>query len=320
MKYWLSAQAPPLEGSPDRQFDWIPLAAGREAAGLELAPGDLVLLYQSKSGRAVRRRNAEGREALVQTVAGRQGIAAVAEVQGRVTHDPQIGQTAYADGTELRWCWRAPIRAFSTDGHVPLSDVNRILGFKPTYNFGGFAYRDSGLREIDASQYWGLLEIFRSNAKGARLPHDPAHGPRPLEASGSSEGEGALRLLIDYVAADPTFALREAGLETLAVAHQLPAGDSADVVLEDRAGTVVAVQVDAEEDHLATIAHASIRRAMLELEMGRRPGQSRAFVVAYSVSQEMREICGSYDVECFAVDQDLVRSWEGRRTSAGPGD
>lgn len=317
MKYWLSAQAPPLEGSPDRQFDCIPLAAGREAAGLELAPGDLVLVYQSKSGRAVRRRDADEAEDWVQTVAGRQGISAVAEVQARVTHDPQIGQTTYADGTELRWCWRAPIEAFSTDGYVPLADVNRILGFKPTYNFGGFAYRSSGLREIDASQYWALVEVFQSNAKGVRPPRDPLRSARPV---GTGGGEGRLRLLVDYVASDPSFALREAGLETLAVAHQLPAGDSADVVLEDRAGTVVAVQVDAEEDHLATIAHACIRRAMLELEMGRRPGQSRAFVVAYSVSQEMRELCGSYDVECFAVDQDLVRSWDGRRTSAGPGD
>jgi hypothetical protein len=42
--------------------------------------------------------------------------------------------------------------------------------------------------------------------------------------------------------------------------------------------------------------------------------------VAYSVSQKMREVCGSYDVECFAVDEDLVRSWGGHRTSAGPAD
>jgi len=320
VRYWISAQAPPLEGSSDQEFDRLSLAAGREAAGGELAPGDHVLVYQSKSSRAVRRRRADGAEAWVQTVAGRQGIAAAAEVEGRVIHDPKIRKTAYVDGTELHWCWRAPIKAFSTDGHVPLSDVNRILGFKPTYNFGGFAYRDSGLREIEAAQYWALLEIFRSNAKGVRPPRDPIRSSRPFESSGSSQGRGALRLLVDYVAADPTFALREAGLETLAVAHELPAGDSADVVLEDRAGTVVAVQVDAEEDHLAMIAHTSIRRAMLELEMGRGRGQSRAFVVAYSVSQEMRNLCGSYGVECFAVDEDLVRSWKGHRTGTSPGE
>ncbi len=313
MRYWISAQAPPLEGSPEQEFDCLSLAAGREAAGLELEPGDLVLVYQSRSGRAVRRREADGTEAWVQTVAGLQGIAAIAEVEGRVTRDPQIGKTAYVDGTELCWCWRAPINGFSIDGYVPLSDVNRILGFKPAYNFGGFAYRNSGLREIEAAQYWALAGIFRSNAKSARPPRDRSRSSRPLEANGSSEGQGALRLLVEYVAADPTLALREAGLETLAVAHELPAGDSADVVLEDRAGTVVAVQVGAEEDRLATIAHSSIRRAMLELEMGRRRGQSRAFVVAYSVSQEMRELCGSYGIECFAVDKNLVRSWDGRR-------
>jgi RecB family endonuclease NucS len=125
---------------------------------------------------------------------------------------------------------------------------------------------------------------------------------------------------VDYIAADPVLALREAGLETLAVAQELPAGDSADLVLEDRDGTVVAVQVGAEEDRLATIAHASMRRAMLELEMGRRRGRSRVFVVAFAVSREMRELCASYGIECFAVDEELVRSWEGHRTGAGPGD
>ena len=38
---------------------------------------------------------------LARWIGGRQGIAAVAEVEGRVTRDPQIGKTAYADGTEL---------------------------------------------------------------------------------------------------------------------------------------------------------------------------------------------------------------------------
>ena len=156
------AQAPPIEGSPGREFDCVSLAAGREALGLELEPGDLFLLYQSKSGRAVRRRDPDGREVCVPTRAGRQGIAAVAEIQGRITRDTRVGTTEYADGSELCWCWRAPVNAFSTDGHVPLSDVNRILGFKPSYTFGGFAYRSSGLREIGVGQYWALVERFRS--------------------------------------------------------------------------------------------------------------------------------------------------------------
>jgi hypothetical protein len=319
VKYWMLAQAPPLEGSPGRAFDCLSLAAGREAAGLEVEPGDLVLFYQSKSGRAVRQRDAEGGESWVPTVAGRQGIAAVAEIQGRATRDAQTGTTEYADGAELCWCWRAPVNAFSTDGYAPLSDVNRILGFKPSYNFGGFAYRNSGLREIEAGQYWALVEIFRSNAKSTRPARDPIRSWRRLGASGSGEEHDARQLLLSYVAADPTLALREAGLATMAVAHELPAGDSADIVLEDQAGAVVAVQVEVEEDRLATIAHASIRRAMLELETGQRPGQSRVFVVAYSVSQEMRELCSSYGIECFAVDQDLVHSWNGRRANASPG-
>jgi hypothetical protein len=89
-------------------------------------------------------------------------------------------------------------------------------------------------------------------------------------------------------------------------------------VLEDRTGTFVAVQVDADEDCLATIAHASMRRAMLELELGRRAGQSRTFVVAHSMSQGMRELCSSYGVECFAVKSELVRAWDAHRRSEGP--
>jgi hypothetical protein len=320
VRYWIAAQAPPLESDPDRGFDCVSLAEGREALGLELEPGDLVLVYQSRSGRAVKQRSAEGGEVWVPTVAGRQGIAAVAEVEDRVTRDARISGTEYADGRELCWCWRAPIDAISTDGHVSLSDVNRILGFKPTYNFGGFAYRNSGLREIEAAQYWDLVEIFRGNARRARPARDSIRGSLPKRAVDRHAARGARRLLVDYVAADPAFALRETGLETLAVSHPLPAGASADIVLEDRAGTVVAVQVDPEEDGLATVAHASIRRAMIELEMERRPGRSRVFVVAYSLSQEMREACTSYGVECFTVDKDLVRSWGGTPGGVGPAD
>lgn len=319
MRYWISAQAPPLEGGPEREIDRIPLAEGREAAGLELEPGDLVLVYQPKSGRAARRRDAEGSEQWARTARGRQGIVALAEVEGRAMRDPRTPRTEYADGAELCWCWQVPIRAFSIDGYVPLADVNRILGYKPAYNFGGFAHRSSGLREIEAGEYWSLVEIFRSNAKTARAAGDSIHGRRPARARGPGEEPHALPLLVDYVASDPALALREAGLETLSVAHELPAGERIDVVLEDRSGTFVAVQVDAGEDCLAAIAHASVRRAMLELELGRRAGQSRAFVVAHSMSRGMRELCASYGVECFDVQSELVRSWDAHRRSEGPG-
>ena len=318
MRYWIAAQSPPLEGSLDQEFGRLRLAAGREAAGRELEPGDLVLLYQSRSGRAVRLREADGTQRKVRAMVGRQGVAALAEVMGRLAHHPEIGKTEYVDGTELCWSWSVPTNAFSVNGHVPLSDVNRILGFKPTYNFGGFAYRSSGLREIGARQCWALVEIFRRNAKRLHPAHDPAGGSRPPLPGGSEEDQEARRLLVEFVADDPALALREAGLETLAVSRDLPAGDSADIVLEDRAGAVIAVQVCAEEDWLATIAHASIRRAMLEIEMGRRLGESRVFVVAYSVSREIRELCASYGVETFVVDRDLVHSWDGHRNSANP--
>lgn len=315
MKYWLSAQAPPLEGDPDPRSDRLPLAEGREAAGRELEEGDLVLVYQSRSGRAVRRREADGTESRIRTVRGRQGIVAVAEVVGRIAHDGKVGRTEYADGTALSWSWYAPLRVFAVDGHVPLPDVNRILGFKASYNFGGFAYRNSGLREIGAHQYWALVELFRSNGRSVgTTPPFPAATPR-LSQLGSEEERHPHRLLVDYVAADPTFALREEGLETVGVGREFPFGETVDLVLEDRAGTIVAVQAGSDEDPLRSIARACVRRAMLELAMERRPGESRAFVVAYSVSEKMRELCASYGVECFAIDRNLVRSWDGHRRS-----
>jgi len=316
LRFWISAQSPPLEDGPEERFDRLSLAAGREAAGLELQEGDLVLVYQSKTGRAVRRRKADGTEERVRTVEGRKGIAAFAKVVGRAIHDPGIETTEYVDGTKLCWSWRVPINALAVDGHVPLLEVNRILGFKPTYNFGGFAYRDSGLREIEAHQYWALVEIFRHNAESPPAESDAACSSHRLGPADLDEERWARRLLVEFVAADPTLALREEGFETLGVDRELSAGDNADIVLEDGAGTVVVVQVDAEGDWLATIAHASLRRAMLELEMGCDFGRSRVFVVAYSVSQEVRRICASYGVECFTVDRDLVRAWDGNRSDA----
>ena len=43
--------------------------------------------------------------------------------------------------------------------------INRILGYKPGYNFRGFGDANSGLKELTSQQFDTLLEAFKSRSK-----------------------------------------------------------------------------------------------------------------------------------------------------------
>ena len=142
-------------------------------------------------------------------------------------------------------------------------------------------------------------------------PEPPKHASVPLMTVlvAPMVTEKVTRLVIVQGQLDPRRRV-EIRAETAGQVVSLPVEKGSRV----SAGTMVAAL--AEDDRLATVAHASIRRAMLELEMERGPGRSRVFVVSHSVSPEMRQLYASYGIECFAIDEELVRSWDGHRTSA----
>lgn len=303
MNYWLTTHWQPFV---DQELDvepgvWMP--EGRESAGIVFDQGDVVLIYQSRSGRTLVEKAVDGTTRLRRRRVGKAGIVAVgvATTPFHALEDDEAHET-YADGTEIWWRWYANLRLESRSGFVPRDAVASALGYKTTYNFHGFGDCHSGLKRLTEAQYEALLAAFKRD-----LPRRLPKTPRTPHAEGGPESD-AHRLLKEYVANDPAVALHEDGLRTVHVEYAFPTQDRADLVLEDRFGRIIGaeVEVDCERNHVCGILQAVKYRRMLEVLGDRVHNDGRAMLIAYTVAPEVRAVCARYEVEVHEVPRDVV--------------
>ncbi|MBU0492180.1 MAG: hypothetical protein KKA73_30515 [Chloroflexi bacterium] len=165
MRYWLTTKWAPLENKPGEKPSDIWIADGREAAGSAIREGDLVLIYQTKSGPTELHRNPDGVKCPVRRIGGKEGIIAIARVKGCLWEETGKKETEYDDRTKRRWCWHAPTKEITSDGFVPRVQVNRVLGYKPTWSLRGFGRLHSGLKEITKEEYDALVKIFKTGQR-----------------------------------------------------------------------------------------------------------------------------------------------------------
>jgi hypothetical protein len=151
MGYWLTAHWPPLQEWAKPPLG-VYLADGRQEAGQDLRPGDLVFIYQTKTGKP--RKDGKpyrlGREALVFLVRATTRIKEFSEEEREV----------YKDGTTLWWKWQAKT-SLEEYGFCPRQIVCQVLGYNPNYNFRGFGKQHSGLLPLDKTQFDFLYRRFR---------------------------------------------------------------------------------------------------------------------------------------------------------------
>jgi hypothetical protein len=306
VNYWLTTHWPTfITEPPDSVEPGVWLQDGLEGAGRSLAAGDIVLVYQSTTGPALLETTASGQEVRRPRQRGRTGIVAVATALGPMRRvGDEIAHERYADGSERWWRWNAPLEFRSRAGFVPRAVVNEVLGYKPTYGFRGFGDLNSGLKKLTRAQHDDLIAAFLQTRTPLPAP-EPAGHPHHGEGGPESEAHLALKM---YVAANPAEVLGEEGLRTLAVEYEFPTQDRADIVLEDRFGCVIGleVEVDCGPQHLAGILQAIKYRRMLEAVMRRPHNDGRAMLVAYSVCSEVRAVCSRYEVEVHAIPRHLV--------------
>ena len=320
MKYWLTSHWPPLKGKKPSVGVWI--QHKKQAAGKDLRPGDQLLIYETRSGPTElitltdRSTAREGREG------GSEGIIMIAEVDEKLHVDRSSEPKEYVGKKKpMWWRWVASATKISESGFVPRKEVNRVLKtrsgrtYKPSHNFRGFGDLKSGLKQIDETEYQALVKKFRSKARPLPIVKKALKVP-PRRRDGKPKIESrAHRLLKEFVFAAPTAALDEKGLTRRAKEYRFYTGDKADVVLEDRYGCIIGVEVEVrvDDNQLEGPLQAIKYRSMLEVEMGRRRGDGRAFLVAYRISKRMRELCKEYGVECFEVKLRNVENWRKSR-------
>ncbi len=307
MSYWIEAHYPPLAGDTKIEYGiWI--QDGKQRFAGDLAKGDYVLIYQSKKGKNVIREELNGKR-VVRSQVGREGLIAITEVTGTLYKDDNIRETTYTDGVVKRWCWRAPTKVIHTNGYVHRRDVNSVIGYDTNYTWFGFGKGHAGIIRISEEQFNELVRMFNSNARTE--PSIPkifnSGGHKRGNSLGCEESE-AHRKLKEYVAKYPELVLNEQGIRHIATEFAFDTNDRADIVLEDRFGRIIGleVEVDVSSDALEGVLQAVKYRRMLEVVKQKELGQGRSVLVAYSIAPAIKEICSLYEVEIFTVDRAKV--------------
>lgn len=313
MRYWLTTQWPHREGDKDRSHEGVFVVDGRERAGESLAPDDYVLIYEAQSGPTEIRQEVGQPPKQLPCYSGRGGIVSIVQTTTAL-QSRRVECERYDDGTEKLWSWFAATKPVTSNGFVDRKDVNRVLGYKGNYNFHGFGQGSSGLKEITATQFEELRVLFTQMAVFKQVAIKGEEPPPGRRFEGGGEGE-VHRTLKEYVAAHPSLVLGEDGVTTLAVEYSFVTGDRADIALRDRFGRVIGVEVEVEQNDgqndgtLQAIKYRYMLAMMLDVAFP----ESRSLLVAYKLSEAIRDRCARYDVQCVEVDRSKVERWDCQR-------
>lgn len=191
------------------------------------------------------------------------------------------------------------------------NDKGRPHAFQ-NYNLHGFGDFHSGLKKISKEQYTELLRLFRGKIKIKDFSikdYSPVSNGR-----GNIGGTGESRehlMLKKYVALNPESVFKEKNIHTIKVEYQFPTGDRADILLEDEFGRVIGleIEINVEDNQFEGVLQAIKYRFMSELITEKEPGDSRAVLVAYSISKKVKALCDKYHVQHIEVDKQLVEIW-----------
>jgi hypothetical protein len=310
---WITTQWPLPVDSNDRLHRRIYLPDGRQDAGLNIRPGDTVFIYESGSGRTLVITHADGTQKRVPCGKGKQGIVTVAKILTpvRATNDEP---EHYTDGTTLWWRWIAETHEEVTTGFVAAADVKRVLGYNESYNFHGFGEMHSGVKRLTQEQCDSLLTLFRLSQPPVVAPPQGTRYGHPTPGGGEGPEHEALKR---YLAEQPSLALREADLRTIAVEYEFPCGDRADVVLTDNMNRPMGVEVEVEQDdtELAGLLQAIKYRHMLAVMHVRPFHETRALLVAHRLSGKIKDLCHKYQVQPVEISREDVDRW--RRMKRG---
>ena len=126
---------------------------GRHAILSRIQIDDIVFIYETKDS---------GKEAGKPQYIGFQGIVTIAEVTNPVVANPTPRKN-YANGKSVMWGYYVEATPVCQHGRVSQADVNKILGYKPDYDFHGFGTDHSGVKEITKTQAQQLKTIFCQN-------------------------------------------------------------------------------------------------------------------------------------------------------------
>jgi hypothetical protein len=299
-RYWLTTHWPPPLG-PDRGVPpWrhIWLREQKQSAGKNLRPGDKVFIYESAKGRAYESPRPDGGTDQYKPGKGRQGIVSVGEVARRLQPDGWQQPHDYGGGETKWWRWKAPTEHHNDKGFVSREHVHAIIGGHPNLlGLGG----GSGLLELTEGKYQQLLTAFLDNAPTPPEPEQPhGHG-------GGGESDAHKRLK-HYVAEHPEQVFNEPGIKLVQVEYPFTTGDRIDVLLQDREGRPLAVEIElAQAAHQTEGFLQAIKYRSLICAWWDRPiDGGRCALIAHELAPEIIERCRKHDVLPLLIPRETV--------------
>jgi hypothetical protein len=275
------------------------LKDGTEAKGADLKPGDRVFVYEMAKGRNLTRKNADGTEERLTAGLGKQGIVSLGVATRKLTEDGRPHPDVYDDGSSKWWRWKAETGHHNDDGFVPREEVVEVIGgHQNLMGLNG----GSGLKELTVEQYEALLAKFKANSRPAPESQPPAHG---YGGGGESDAHKTLK---HFVADHPEQALGESGVTLVKEEFQFRTGDRIDVLLKDKEGRPIAVEIELSqgaeqtEGFLQAIKYRAMYRALTNdpIEGG------RAMLIAHHLDDEIVDRCRANGVETLIISEDEV--------------
>lgn len=302
MRYWFTTHWPPREDEPaDRTPYGVWAPDDKLAVIKDLAQGDLVWIYEAKSGPTEERQE----ESVTWRIRCRRGKMGVIGLVQAIEPAKQLAgskEERYVGRPPIWWHYHAATRPFNTAGFLPMEEAVLLLGHKPGWNLHGYG-GGSGLKEIGLAAHERLLKAFLASSD-ADLATRLA---RPLPPGGFGPGgEGAPHLALkERIAADPSGVLGEPGLRHVATELRYPTGDRIDVVLKDRYGRLVAVEVEVDcgAEEVCGPLQCMKYRGLLAYRFGRDPLEVRMLLVAHSVHPAVRDKCKRFEIEVVEVSR-----------------
>lgn len=301
MRYWVTSHWPHRScDDPNSIHEGVYVPDGRESAVTNMHENDLVFIYEARSGRPERRRLMNGQIELMPCHQGKEGIVALARIESNIYKFEESEPTEYADGTKIWWRYGADTATVNSHGFVPRDKMNEILGYERNFTLRGFGDMHSGVKEITEYEYLLLLSAFNSHCSDEIENLRRGTQTRRNNERNSAGGEGDThKLMKERIADDPGGILMETGLRLIKKEYKFITNDRVDILLEDKYGRLVVVEVepDCAPGNEIGPAQCMKYRSLIAFETNREINEIRMILAAQTIADDIAAKSKRFSIE-----------------------
>ena len=119
IRYWMTTHWPHrVDTNKNEIHEGVHIPDGRETSIAGMNKGDLVYIYESKTGRSEVETTIDGEKNIIHRHRGREGIVVLAEIITRPYEIEDSEPTKYIDGTKIWWRYCADTKTINSHGFI----------------------------------------------------------------------------------------------------------------------------------------------------------------------------------------------------------